>query len=86
MKVRVIKAFRDHHHQDRVRFEGTIYETDVKRAAQLQKAGVIELLEPMKEYTVEEPEMEKKAGRPKGYTKPSKKTASKVKRIAKSKK
>ena len=82
MKVRVVKAFRDKDNGDRVRFEGTIYETDLKRAAELSKVGVVELLEPVKEYTIKQPEMEKKAGRPRGMTKAPKKT----RKIAKSKK
>lgn len=86
MKVRVLRAFRDSDNDDRVRFEGTIYETNLKRAAQLQKAGVVEFIEPVKEFTIEEPEMEKKAGRPPGMTKVPKKTAVKTKKIAKSKK
>ena len=81
MKVRVIRAFKDAHDKNRLRFEGTIYEENLKRAVALNSAGFVELLE-AKIETPEPPipqEMEtKKAGRPKGFTKvPKKKPAKK---------
>lgn len=74
MKVRVVKAFHDEKQGGRVKFEGTIYETDIKRAAELTKSGHVVLLEPVKEYTLPDIELEtKKAGRPKGLTTTKKK-------------
>lgn len=74
MKVRVVKAFHDEKQGGRVRFEGLIYETDIKRAAELTKSGHVVLLEPVKEYTLPETELEtKKAGRPRGLTTTKKK-------------
>ena len=57
MKVRVIKAFRDN---QRTRFEGTIYETTLERATQLNREGKVKLIEPMREYNVPTPELETK--------------------------
>lgn len=67
MKVRVLKAFLDDTHGNRPRFEGTIYETTMERAAMLTKKGFVKLLEPPKEYTLPD-EPEEKKGRPKGMT------------------
>ncbi len=68
MKVRVIKAFKDANNKNKLRFEGTIYEENLKRAVALNSAGFVDLLEAKME--IPEPpvpqEMEtKKAGRPK---------------------
>ena len=71
MKVRVIRAFKDAHDKNRLRFEGTIYEENLKRAVALNSAGFVELLEPKIE-TPASPvpeELEKKVGRPRGLPK-----------------
>lgn len=70
MKVRVVKAFSDSASGGRTRFEGTIYETTLKRAAELNLSGHVVLLEEPKEYNVPKPPGEtKKPGRKPGFTK-----------------
>lgn len=83
MKVRVVKPFLDAMHGNRARFEGLIYETSMERAAELTKAGFVKLLEPPKEYTLPDTEMEtKKPGGTKGPRKSQGKGRDIAKKVA----
>lgn len=77
MKVRVVKAFTDKKAGGRVRFEGSIYETSMERAAELNLAGYVKLLEPPLEYNVPVASGETKKGRPPGLTTVKKKRRTK---------
>ena len=84
MKVRVLKAFYDAHHKNKLRFEGTIYEERLKRAVALQTDGLVKLIEPEIKTVDPVPEdLEKKAGRPKGFSKVPKKKPTRTKKIRK---